>query len=213
MATTASAACSSNASTAAWRVTGWAGCIRRNFCQALGLPATFKYERHGLPPRAFTASAIGRLLAETDLPGPNRQAFLDITIVNLLLGNTDNHGKNHALLYTGGPRPVLAPVYDVMPVLADDQVLHQLAFHIGAALMTDELREADFEKLATDLGMRRFTVGHRRQIAELTHRLVARIPEMRGPLRKRLGDVIAEQARHVAAFSGSRSRCLRVTSS
>ena len=133
--------------------------------------------------------------------------------MNLLLGNTDNHGKNHALLYTGGPRPVLAPVYDVMPVLADDQVLHQLAFHIGAALMTDELREADFEKLATDLGMRRFTVGHRRQIAELTHRLVARIPEIAG--RCASGSATSSPSRPgmLRRRSGSRSRCLRVTSS
>ena len=47
----------------------------------------------------------------------DRQAFLEVTLANLPVGNTGNHTKKQALLYTG-PRPVLARIHR--------EVTHQL---------------------------------------------------------------------------------------
>lgn len=71
---------------------------QEDFAQALGLGPSLKYERNGTPERRFSAEVIGRVLRQTANPGLTRMALLDVTLTNLLLGNTDNHAKNHALL-------------------------------------------------------------------------------------------------------------------
>ncbi|MDP4992892.1 MAG: HipA domain-containing protein, partial [Marivita lacus] len=130
-----------------------------------------------------------------------RQAFLEGALVNLLLGNTDNHAKNHGLLYHGA-RPQLAPFYDIVPVLLDDQVTHQMSFKIGAAEMTDDITTEDIARFLQDLGYRRMTPKLKSRLCEIVSALVARVPEMRGPGMKRLGDAIAEQARWLAPAIG-----------
>lgn len=173
----------------------WIGRLHQeDFAQALGLGPHLKYQRNGERPRLFDTHAIGGVLAQTENPGRARQAFLEVTLVNLLLGNTDNHAKNHALLYRG-PRPEFAPVYDVAPVLADPQVTHQLAFDIGRALMTDEITAADLQLFVEALGYPRMTPALRRRMGTLVEKIVAMIPDMGGPRRKRLGDIIGEQAK------------------
>lgn len=174
---------------------------QEDFCQALGLGPTLKYQRNGTPPRAFSAAAIGALLRQTDDPGRSRQAFLEVTLINILMGNTDNHAKNHALIYTT-PRPTLAPVYDVVPTLIDDQVTHQLSFDIGAAQMTDEITASDIARFTQDLGYPRMTPALHNRMCEIVTAIVARIGEAAGPARKPVDDAIAEQAKHLAAALG-----------
>jgi serine/threonine-protein kinase HipA len=171
---------------------------QEDFAQALGLGPQLKYERNGTSARRFSAEAVGRLLLATAQPGRARQAFLEMTLVNLALGNTDNHAKNHALLHDG-PRPSLAPIYDVLPVLIDDQVTHQLAFDIGRARMTDEITPADLGAFVRAIGFPRVTPALLDRLRQIVTGVVARIPEMSGPVRKRIGDAMAEQARALAA--------------
>jgi len=170
---------------------------QEDFAQALGLGPQLKYERNGQGARRFCAEAVGRLLRATDQPGRTRQAFLEVTLANLMLGNTDNHAKNHALLYTG-PRPSLAPIYDVLPVLIDDQVTHQLAFDIGNAQMTDEITRADLDAFIRALGFPRATPALLNRLRQIVAAAVERIPEMSGPVRKRIGDAMAEQTHALA---------------
>lgn len=170
---------------------------QEDFAQALGLGPHLKYERHGGAGRRFSAEAVGRLLMATAQPGRARQAFLEMTLVNLALGNTDNHAKNHALLYDG-PRPTLAPIYDVLPVLIDDQVTHQLAFDVGSAKMTDAITRDDLDAFVRALGFPRMTPALLNRMRQIVTEVVARIPEMSGPVRKRIGDAMAEQARSLA---------------
>lgn len=174
---------------------------QEDFAQALGLGPHLKYERDGTAVRHFSAATVGHLLAQIENPGRARQAFLEVTLVNLLLGNTDNHAKNHALLYMG-PRPQLAPVYDVAPVLIDAQVLHQLSFDIGRAQMTDDITGDDIASFVKDLGFPRLTPALSRRMREILTQVASHIPEMGGPTRKRIGDAIAEQARWLAPALG-----------
>jgi serine/threonine-protein kinase HipA len=65
-----------------------------------------------------------------------------MTILNLAVGNTDNHAKNHALIYRGNT-PELAPLYDVIPVLLHRNVTHEFGFKFGnAAEMEDHHRHS-----------------------------------------------------------------------
>ncbi|MEV8467622.1 HipA domain-containing protein [Fluviibacterium sp. DFM31] len=174
---------------------------QEDFCQALSLGPHLKYQRNGTGARQFSARAAGHLLEHCSAPAQARSAFLEGTVVNLLLGNTDNHAKNHSLLYAYDPtgRPQLAPLYDIVPTLIDDQVTHQLSFDIGAAQMADTITARDLERFAQDLGYRSLTAPMRRRLVALTQAVVDRIPEMRGPSHKRLGDGFAEQASALAA--------------
>lgn len=170
---------------------------QEDFAQALGLGPHLKYERNGSGARRFSAEAVGRLLMATAQPGRARQAFLEVTLVNLVLGNTDNHAKNHALIHDG-PRPTLAPIYDVLPVLIDDQVTHQLAFDIGRARMTDGITPSDMDVFIRALGFPRATPALLTRLRQIVTEAVARIPDMSGPARKRIGDAMAFQTRALA---------------
>lgn len=174
---------------------------QEDFAQALGLGPQMKYQRNGIAERCFNADAIRRVLDQTAAPGRSRQAFLEITLANLLLGNTDNHAKNHALLYLG-PRPDLAPVYDVAPVLVDDQVLHKLSFNIGDAAMTDEVTCKEMHFFILALGFPRITRPLMERLRAIVRDVVGKIPDMTGPARKRIGDAIAEQAKWIALAVG-----------
>jgi len=148
------------------------------------------------PPRAFTADVIGGLLSKTRLPGTARQAFFEITIVNILLGNSDNHGKNHALLYRGA-KPDLAPAYDIDPVLLDD-VRHDMAFRIGASTMGDDVTGDDLDAFLRSLGAKGFSRAQARRCAEIIERLLAGVDGLSRPAGKGLCDVVRQQAFHLS---------------
>ena len=173
---------------------------QEDFCQALGLGERLKYERNGLPPRAFSAEAIGRLLAQTRVPGKARIAFFEITIGNILLGNSDNHAKNHALLYTS-QRPVLAPAYDIHPVLLEN-VTHEMSFRIGAVRMADDVTSADLNQFLQSIGARGFSRPQMRRCAEMVEAALAAATDMPRPAGKRLADVIHQQAHHLSMNAG-----------
>lgn len=126
---------------------------QEDFAQAAGLPALLKYERRGRPGRRFDAEVIGRILAATDQPALARQLFLRLTLFNLLIGNTDNHAKNHALLHLPGTAPRLAPFYDLVPVQVVGGFTEELAFQIGAATTYDDLARADLLALSEKFGI------------------------------------------------------------
>jgi len=86
---------------------------QEDFAQALGFPPRLKYQREGQEGRRYDLGAIGSILGQTESPALAVDEFLRATIFNLAIGNTDNHAKNHALLYDRGPTPRLAPLYDL----------------------------------------------------------------------------------------------------
>lgn len=96
----------------------------------------------------------------------------------------------------------LVPFYDIVPTLIDDTVTHQLAFRIGRAVMTDAIAPEDMAAFVSDLGYRRMTPALRRRLGQLVLGVLALIPEMRGPRRKRLGDAMGEQARWIVRALG-----------
>lgn len=126
---------------------------QEDFAQALGIPSSLKYERYGKPGRIFNIESIARVLQSTAQPAISLKFFLEATFFNLAIGNTDNHAKNHALLYSNGEIPVMAPLYDLVPIRLDNTFTHQLSFNIGQADHFDNITMEDYKEFFLKLGM------------------------------------------------------------
>jgi len=133
------------------------GVVRRihqeDFAQALGLPSELKYQRRGRPGRRFDVDAALTVLDQTRDPGAARLAFLKATVFNLCIGNTDNHAKNHAVLYDAPGPPRFAPLYDLLPIRLSGQFTHELAYAIGAATAFDAMTSEDLIAFFHQMGV------------------------------------------------------------
>ncbi|MES1991379.1 MAG: HipA domain-containing protein, partial [Pseudomonadota bacterium] len=127
---------------------------QEDFCQALGLPSRFKYERSGTVDRHFSAQNVVGMLRRTHAPDLNRRTFLRTTLFNLAIGNTDNHAKNHALIYDQGATPRLAPLYDMLPIRLYERFTHEIAFEIGEAEYFDQMATSDLHNFMHICGLR-----------------------------------------------------------
>ncbi|MBU1347521.1 MAG: HipA domain-containing protein [Alphaproteobacteria bacterium] len=126
---------------------------QEDFAQALGLPSELKYQRRGRPGRRFDVEAALQVLDSTRDPGGARLAFLRATIFNLCIGNTDNHAKNHAILYDGPGAPRFAPLYDMLPIRLSREFTHELAFQVGSATAFDTMTADDLRAFFTQMGV------------------------------------------------------------
>jgi serine/threonine-protein kinase HipA len=129
------------------RTIGLDGSVTRihqeDFAQALALPHDFKYERRANGLYKFDAIAIAGILNKTAFPARARDMFLRMTLFNLMIGNSDNHAKNHAFLFQFGGPPVLAPLYDLVPIPLGEGYTDELAFNIGNAKRARDLKLDD----------------------------------------------------------------------
>ncbi|MEZ5998111.1 MAG: type II toxin-antitoxin system HipA family toxin [Hyphomonas sp.] len=83
---------------------------QEDFCQALSVPPTRKYNNDGGPGIRECLS----LLAGSDYAEEDRLAFLKAQIVFWLIGASDGHAKNFSLFLTPGGRYRMTPLYDIM---------------------------------------------------------------------------------------------------
>ena len=100
---------------------------QEDFCQALGYLPDQKYESEGGP----SLQQCFALLQEKSIrPAADRMALLRWTIFNFLIGNSDAHAKNLAMLFTDrGPR--LAPFYDLICTQIYQDLTEKKAMRIG----------------------------------------------------------------------------------
>lgn len=83
---------------------------QEDFCQALSVPPTRKYNRDGGPGIRDGLE----LLNGSDSPQRDRQAFLKAQIILWLLGAPDGHAKNFSIFLMPGGGYWMTPLYDVM---------------------------------------------------------------------------------------------------
>ena len=134
-----------------------AGRLRRvhqeDFAQALAVHPASKYQSDGGPgPRAIVDTLRAHSSASTD----DALHFVHALLFNWLIGGTDAHAKNFALLHFTGSRVRLAPLYDVASILPYPQYdprRSKLAMKIGAHYRLHDITENDWRRLATDLAL------------------------------------------------------------
>lgn len=83
---------------------------QEDFCQALSVPPTLKYQSDGGPGMVD----LLELLKGSDEPEADRRMFVKAQIAFWLLGATDGHAKNFSIFLRPGGRFALTPFYDVM---------------------------------------------------------------------------------------------------
>lgn len=90
---------------------GWIARLpQEDFCQALGLPGTKKYESDGGP----GMRDILRVLETGTRAAEDMRAFVKAQVVYWLLAATDGHAKNFSLFHERGGKYRLTPFYDVL---------------------------------------------------------------------------------------------------
>lgn len=130
------------------------GSLRRvhqeDICQALALPPAKKYENVGGP----SVRQIIELLriVSTDR-AQDIESFIDGLAFNWLIGGTDAHAKNYAMLLGAGGAVRLAPFYDIASILPYkhiDPLKVKLAMKIGGSYRLRDIRLRQWEKLAAE---------------------------------------------------------------
>jgi serine/threonine-protein kinase HipA len=90
---------------------GWIARIpQEDFCQALGLPSSKKYESDGGP----GIRDIIRVLDTSSHALEDKRIFVKTQIMFWLLAATDGHAKNFSIFHESGGRYRLTPIYDVL---------------------------------------------------------------------------------------------------
>lgn len=83
---------------------------QEDFCQALGLPSSKKYESDG----GLGMRDLIRVLDTSARAMDDKRAFVKSQILFWLLAATDGHGKNFSLFHERGGTYRLTPFYDVL---------------------------------------------------------------------------------------------------
>jgi len=106
---------------------------QEDFCQALSVPPSQKYQMDGGP---GIADGL-HLLAGSDRPNEDRLAFFKAQILFWLIGTTDGHAKNFSIALRPGGGFGMTPFYDVLTAqkAVDDGQIRQnrmrLAMSVG----------------------------------------------------------------------------------
>ena len=124
---------------------------QEDFSQALGIPASEKYEKDG---GSYLSKMFGILRDYSASPIEDQLKLWDICVLNFLIGNTDNHIKNLSLLYGKDLKTIrLAPAYDIVSTMVYESSTENMALSIGGDYSIRKITEESFAKEATKAGL------------------------------------------------------------
>lgn len=124
---------------------------QEDFSQALGIPASEKYEKDG---GSYLSKMFGILRDYSASPIEDQLKLWDICVFNFLIGNTDNHIKNLSLLYGKDLKTIrLAPAYDIVSTVVYESSTENMALSIGGDYSIRKITEESFAKEATKAGL------------------------------------------------------------
>lgn len=128
-------------------------------CQALNIPPTFKYQRivpdgpnrdDYLSP--VNAHNLSMFCHQCRVPAKARLQLLQWILFNLLIGNTDSHGKNISY-FVSKKGYELAPFYDLVNVTVYENFNHDLAFKIGDTFVLDEVKAYQLLEMSQEMDL------------------------------------------------------------
>ena len=150
---------------------------QEDFCQALGIVSTNKYQNEGGP---SLRQCFQLLRAAGSFPVVDIVRLLDAVIFNFLIGNHDAHGKNFSLLYrrnTAKARVTsLAPFYDLICTDYYPELSKKMAMKIGGEYEPTKVYPPHFERFAEEVGLTKPMV--RRRVSFIAREILAKLPEV-----------------------------------
>ncbi len=146
---------------------------QEDFCQALGVESTFKYEKEGGP--GFIA-CFELLRDWSDEPLTDVAELLRWVLFNFLIGNADAHGKNISFLYADG-QVRLTPFYDLISTAVyERQVNNKFAMRMGGQNDPRYLSIGNLLKFAAEIGVG--LRGVKRELAGLVEKVETAAPDL-----------------------------------
>ena len=125
---------------------------QEDIAQALGIPASVKYERS--PEQAYLKRLFGLIRRVSSNPVEDQLKLWDRIVFTVLAGNTDAHIKNISLLYTPNLKGIrLAPAYDLVSTAVYESSTRDMAFSIGGVLRLDEIDRNALRRAAKEAGL------------------------------------------------------------
>lgn len=147
-----------------------------DFCQALNLPPSKKYEGEGGPNLAACFEVINRYSAR---PAKDRLNLISWTIFNFLIGNADAHAKNLSLLVTR-EGILLAPFYDLVCTAVYSGLTERLALKLEGENRPEWIRRRHWE------GFAKISGANPRIVWKRLMELCSTLPEMSREVSKTL---------------------------
>lgn len=123
---------------------------QEDFCQALGTPASLKYQEQGGPDFEDCHNLLERHLSGGLIK--SRQALTEIMAFNLLIGNNDAHAKNFSILHTDVIK--LSPFYDLVSSQVYPSLVRKSAMSIGDTYRNDNIKSNAFALFAKKMKLR-----------------------------------------------------------
>ncbi|VAW46916.1 Toxin HigB / Protein kinase domain of HipA [hydrothermal vent metagenome] len=131
-------------------------------CQALNLPPESKYEQNFGSSKdvanireGVSLSKLFEFANRTSVPAQTKQHLLDWILFNLIVGNSDAHGKNISF-YIGKNGISLAPFYDIVSVVFEHQENSDIDINLAMAIDDNfdinQIRVYDLISLAETIG-------------------------------------------------------------
>lgn len=108
---------------------------QEDFCQALGLPSSLKYQERG---KGATLARCFSLLDRCENPQAEAHKLVQWVVYNVCIGNADAHAKNISFLYDQ-QKPRIAPFYDLVCTAVYPGFDKKLAMKIGDSNNGDRL--------------------------------------------------------------------------
>lgn len=127
---------------------------QEDFCQARGLPLYLKYaDAH---PEVSYVQVIAKLVdAVSERPAQERLEMARRLLFHYLIGNSDNHLKNYAFLYSEDwKHRALAPLYDLTCIPLTGYST-KMAFALGAHRELSDITADDLARTAEDMRVSR----------------------------------------------------------
>jgi serine/threonine-protein kinase HipA len=192
---------------------------QEDFCQALRIHPSFKYQNEGGPSPKQIIDLLrnqvvdGRRLeknAKISAPEVDVQTFIDALIFNWLIGGTDAHAKNYSILIGGSSVVRLAPLYDIASILAYEDIdprKAKLAMKIGKEYKLQSITLSDWRELASSIRFDETQLLDRiRSMAKnLPDLLATEIEQLRyhgidHPIIEKLSKVLPERAAKISSL-------------
>ncbi len=121
---------------------------QEDFCQALGIPHSQKYEEEGGP--SFKA-CFQWIENESIQSIQDMDQFLRWIFFNICVGNCDHHGKNLSMLMKKNGQWQLSPFYDLLCTKIYSSISQRQAMQIGGSFDGGNLSYKHWEKFSEEI--------------------------------------------------------------